>query len=367
MPTAIPDEFKLIRRHMPELDVLRGLAVLAVIMYHGFYWSNRQIYQRPWQTRFVDATVGGWLGVNLFFILSGFLITGILLDTKPKPNYYKDFYVKRALRILPALCATLVLLVVFFHAQFYAVMVSLFFLVNYALSLGVQGTYPPLWSLAVEEHFYLLWPAVVHRCKSFTIAGIALGLCVVEPVLRYFATSLHLGDPHINTHLVSDGLAFGALLAIFARSRFATRAKSTLLASAFLLAGSAMLIVGLPHGILHRGNRIGDALQFEPFTLMFAGIVLLLLTVQLSFFASAWTWPLRYLGYISYGLYLYHLIVFFLVIRVLDRFAIIAHTGDFWDVVKRFLLMFAASVLVADVSRRWLEQPFLNMKRHLAK
>jgi len=353
--------FSLLRRHMPELDVLRGVAVLMVVLYHGFYWMNRAVYSQPWQTFFVDSTIGGWLGVNLFFILSGFLITGILLDSKEKPHYYRTFYTKRALRILPALAAALMLALVFRQTSVAGAWLAIAFLVNYAPALGVFA-YVPLWSLAVEEHFYLLWPAVVHRFRTRTITVIAAALCIVEPILRGLSRSLHLGDPHVQTHLVLDYLASGALLAVFARSRFASRANSMTLAFILILAGTAILAIGAPHRILHRDNAWGDALQVEPFNLIFAGTLLLLLTLRLRVFAGPLFSPMRYLGYISYGLYLYHLIIFVTGTEILARWNILQGEGDFPIVVARFLLLFAVAIVVSAISRRWLEQPFLNLK-----
>jgi len=366
MPKTDSIEFCLVRRRMPELDVLRGVAILSVVVYHGFYWTNRGNYSHAWQTHFVDATVFGWLGVNLFFILSGFLITGILLDTKSKPAYYKNFYTKRALRILPALAATLVLLVAFRQTSFSGLCLSIFFIVNYASSLGVTNIYGPLWSLGVEEHFYLLWPTVVHRFKTSTVAWIAVALCVIEPMLRYYSSRFGLGDTHSNTHLIADYLAVGALLAIFARSQYATKKNSIRLGVGLLLVGLLMLLVGLHHGILHRNNSLGDALQVVPFNGIFAGTLVSILALQSRFFISVWMWPLRYLGDISYGLYLYHILAFSAVSWMINRYGILQGTGDFRLVVERFFLMFIFAVIVSHISRRWMEQYFLNMKRYLA-
>jgi peptidoglycan/LPS O-acetylase OafA/YrhL len=358
--------FRLLRRHMPELDVFRGLAILMVVMYHGFYWTERGPYRLAWETFLVKATVCGWLGVNLFFILSGFLITGILLDSRSKPTYYKAFYIKRALRILPALGATLVLALLLRQTGAWGAVLSVFFLVNYAVTLGVTHFYGPLWSLAVEEQFYLLWPTLVHRLKTTTIAAIAFGLCILEPLLRALSGPLHLGDPHQHTHLIADYLATGALLAVFARSRFATRANSILLSAALIVFGAAMLAIGVPYGILHRGNALGDALQVVPFNLIFAGALLLALALQWRFFYGRWMLPMRYLGYISYGLYLYHIMIFSLAVAAMRRLGVLQGTGDFSKVVGRFAVMSVAALAVSAVSRRWLEQPFLDMKSGLS-
>src|ERR1700680_815839 len=103
---------KLVRSAMPELDALRGLAILLVLFFHGFGFQFGTAQLPRLAHLFVVATMPGWVGVNLFFVLSGFLITGILLDSKNHPHYYRRFYVRRAVRILAAFYAFLLLLAV---------------------------------------------------------------------------------------------------------------------------------------------------------------------------------------------------------------------------------------------------------------
>lgn len=99
----------LLRSKMPELGTIRGIAVLLVLFFHGFGFRYG-LQGLSWLPRlFMMATLPGWAGVNLFFVLSGFLITGILLDTKLKTNYYQRFYARRALRILPLYYSVLAL------------------------------------------------------------------------------------------------------------------------------------------------------------------------------------------------------------------------------------------------------------------
>lgn len=100
----------LLRPRMPELDTIRGIAVLLVLFFHGFGFPYGLKGLSGFPKLFVAATLTGWVGVNLFFVLSGFLITGILLDTKSREDYYRRFYIRRALRILPLYYAVLGLL-----------------------------------------------------------------------------------------------------------------------------------------------------------------------------------------------------------------------------------------------------------------
>jgi peptidoglycan/LPS O-acetylase OafA/YrhL len=156
----------IIRPKMPELDSLRGVAILLVVFYHGFFWSNNLTGLTGAAKLFVNLTRFGWLGVNLFFVLSGFLITGVLVDSRSKEHYYRRFYTRRALRILPAFYATLLLLALIPGQNRAYLLLSFFFLSNLAPLFAAPMTYTMLWSLAVEEHFYLAWPFIVRNLSD---------------------------------------------------------------------------------------------------------------------------------------------------------------------------------------------------------
>src|SRR5262249_14959626 len=148
-------ELPLLRGHMPELDSVRGLAILMVLVYHGLYWAIR-LERFPYLERAVlTAAWTGRLGVNLFFVLSGFLITQLMAESKGKENYYTRFYWRRALRILPAYFATLALLGILGTSPAFLGL-SAVYLANLTPLFGVVIAYPVLWSLAVEEHFYFV-------------------------------------------------------------------------------------------------------------------------------------------------------------------------------------------------------------------
>src|SRR5205085_7512260 len=205
---------------MPELDTLRGVAILAVIFYHGF--SQYDTAGFSWPTRwFLESAQWGWLGVNLFFVLSGFLITGILLDGKQEQHYYRRFYVRRALRILPAYLLLLLLLMLTYrigisdrHISWSFIGLSFFYLSNLTTFFGVNMQYGPLWSLAVEEQFYLFWPPAVRKLSRRWLAGLALAVFLCTPLLRGAMFLLGHTAEGWYTWLVADGLASGALLAI---------------------------------------------------------------------------------------------------------------------------------------------------------
>jgi len=355
---------RLLRKHMPELDVVRGVAILMVVLYHGLYWSGYKAPVGTFTHLVLQLSAFGWLGVNLFFVLSGFLITGILLDSKQRPMYYRRFYQRRALRILPAYLAILAVPFFLGHIDLKLTAVCLLFLTNYASALGVAVPYGPLWSLAVEEQFYLVWPMIVRKTSVRSLTVIACALCVVEPALRGFTAFgvVDLGNVHEATYLIADNLALGVLAAIFARSRYATLRNGIKVGLAVMGAGTILLLAGIPFGILHRNNPIGNSLQAVPWNLMFAGILLLLLGLRSPFFSGPWMAPLRFLGYISYGLYLVHLLAFngyeWLVAKVPSPSLQIRLTGPF----LRMALEGALAILLAWLSRRFYEEPFLRVK-----
>jgi peptidoglycan/LPS O-acetylase OafA/YrhL len=349
---------------MPELDVLRGVAILVVVLYHGLYHAGAVSSNRIGQI-FINLTVFGWLGVNLFFVLSGFLITGILIDSKGKPDFYRNFYLRRALRILPAFFAIIVLLVILHRMSFRTATFSMFFLANYMDTFHLVDAYFPLWSLSVEEQFYSVWPAIAGNVSVRTLAILSAALCVIEPLLRWFVASGHpsLGDIHMSTYLIADNLALGALAAIFARSRFGTLRNGVRAGLATCAAALVILFAGLPFGILHRTNIFGAALQTLPWNLFFTGTLLLLLGLQSPLFSSIWTAPLRFLGYISYGLYLIHMLVNTLyrwsVLHIANASTRSALSGAY----TQLILSTALSVLLAWLSRRFYEEPFLRIGR----
>src|SRR5215469_7683128 len=130
----------LLKREMPGLDVLRGIAILSVYFFHGLKWYLPRGVEADSLVVAVGRAVSfGWLGVNLFFVLSGFLITGILLDTRTKVNYWRSFYVRRILRIAPLYLAVLVILKVTIGCSWAYILLCLFYLANFDTQFHISG------------------------------------------------------------------------------------------------------------------------------------------------------------------------------------------------------------------------------------
>jgi peptidoglycan/LPS O-acetylase OafA/YrhL len=364
-PTAI------VRPKMPELDCLRGIAVLMVLFYHGFFWSTGLQGLSGIEKIFVSATSCGWLGVNLFFVLSGFLITGILIDSRLEPHYFRKFYVRRALRILPAFYALLVLLAFNGYRGHYYLLASFFYLSNLTPLWGVAMSYPMLWSLAVEEHFYLLWPALLRKLSVEAIPKLVLGIVIVEPILR--GTSFLLGwtvGLSYYTWLVADGLAVGAALAFYFRQPRFSRQRVAQLSIGLVTLACLMASLGSRYGILTRQRLLGSGLQLTTFNLFFGGLLGMTLLLGTSKYRFLVNRPgLVLFGNISYGLYLIHWMVFawydnFVSSRWPGSSPI---TGRFGLMTLRFGIVSAVAVLMACLSRRYFEEPFLRLKDRFAE
>lgn len=356
-------ERPLLQKHMPELDILRGFAILVVVVYHGLYWSSAVSPTRL-GTFVIQASVFGWLGVNLFFVLSGFLITGILLDSKGRKDFYRRFYLRRVFRILPVYWLMIAIMLLVGHLTLSSAAVSFFFLVNYSGELSVAGNYGAFWSLSVEEQFYLLWPMLVANVSRRTFTAISIGICLVEPVLRWLVATGHIpfGGVRDSTWLIADNLALGALAALFARSRYGTLRNGIFVGGSIIAAGVLILVAGLPFGILHRTNVFGATLQAVPWNLMFTGVLLLMLGLRSPFWSSLYAAPMRFLGYISYGLYLCHLLVFEAYDRLVMHLSMQPLKLHLQGAFTRLLIAGLLAVFVSWLSRRFYEDRFLRIK-----
>ena len=231
------------------------------------------------------------------------------------------------------------------------------------------GDYGPLWSLAVEEQFYLAWPWLVRRLTLRALAYVCIAMLVVCPVLRFLSQAglLPLGDSHTMTWLIADNLAIGGLIAVFLRSRYATARNVRRLTVGLLGLGAVLLGIGGAFHLMRRTTAGGAAFQALPFNVFFAGLVMLALLRGDTPRALRWTKPLRFLGYISYGTYMFHLLMFNLYDRLVERIGFVPSTVlSLQAGLTRFGIVFVACAVVCFLSRRYFEEYFLNLKDRLA-
>jgi peptidoglycan/LPS O-acetylase OafA/YrhL len=290
--------------YIPALDGVRAAAVLMVMFYHARWFFGRM--------PFAPIIQCGWVGVDLFFTLSGFLITRILMDARWKRDYFRNFYLRRARRIWPLYF--LLLGGVFFYALAtgtagsvrwwaYVVLVQNLFVPGVGIAL-LRGT----WSLAIEEQFYIVWPLLVRFIGGRGLVTICVSLLAVEPILRYFYLPSHGSlEMYVMTFTHLDGIVSGCLLALclsFMREQ-APRLKWLLWLS-IVLGGAGTLLLITRAGAL----RQQSVMLFSCLSLASGGVVGLCAISAFPFSRVLLLRPVRYVGRISYGLYLLHLPVF---------------------------------------------------------
>jgi peptidoglycan/LPS O-acetylase OafA/YrhL len=375
------------RAFYPALDGLRAIAFLMVFFQH--------YYSLPW----------GWTGVNVFFVLSGFLITGILFDSRNDPHRARNFYIRRTLRIFPlyyGLFLILVLLYPFFRWQW-----SLFWLAwplylgnflrflspdaavtNSSLQIAGNGwlvmhssnaqlNLGHLWSLCVEEQFYLFWPWIVFSLRSrralMWVCGSAVVIVpIVRVVAQHTAPAWMLNNELLYrvTPFQLDSLLLGGLAALLWRGPHREQLIAAARYIAVLTGIAAVLYLAftihpnaLPswnNGYVYPSWRLTWGMSFV--NVLTASIILTCLHTNNSLAAVLSIKPLRWLGRISYGAYVYHDII------QVPMYDFVNQLGNRWAFVPMYQrkltigLALASTLLIAWLSFRFFESPFLDLK-----
>lgn len=339
------------QKTIPQLQAVRGIAILLVI---GIHASDKY----P-SLHLHGLFSNGWMGVDLFFALSGFLITGILLDTKGSGNYFKNFYARRCLRIWPLYYGALFFMFVVvpllrpseaatvFEARSspwwaYPLFMQNFLVPVPTMATGLLGV---TWSLAIEEQFYLVWPVVVRYCSRAQIRRVAIAVICLSPALRFYLSAHHV-NIYSNVFCRLDGLMAGALLALIVRSegfrpsRFAKAAWIGLC----VLAPLAFIAEAL-----HARWIVFSLTALASSSFLY----LALFCSHQGFVAVMKTRFLAYTGSISYGLYLLHKIPFDMAQTFrLDRHPLLA-----------LPVVLLTCYAIAAFSWNVLEKPLLRLKR----
>lgn len=440
-PGAVPHPL-CFHGHIRGLDALRGAAILGVVLCHAFATSTDWTRWHGLAAAFIAFTYVGHLGVHLFFLLSGFLITGILLDSTQAPHRARSFYSRRARRILPAYLLLLATLLALHQVSWHFALAGALFVVNMGRLVGAQlSQYSILWSLAVEEQFYLLWPLLLWRANPRTVARVLLACLVLTPLLRlglaalgqdaYYKTwanldylmdgaliawalrqgLLHSGNIRLVTRWLYAGAAAGLLLGL---SIWRLGGNATWVLALFVSLGRtqdmlffmALLLTALSAHHRAQTGTSSEALQAcarpgehpdsqdwpaapaappvfspdhghpaptdqteapaaDPVPSSTAILPQTASAPQSSRTSRSQGWnaqTLGFLGYLSYGLYLVHLLVFRLYDQHVAGTPLARWQQSFSFLALRALLCFIASTLLAWLSRTTLEAWFLRRK-----
>ena len=340
-------------KRIPELDGMRGLAAILIVLFHAF----------PYGLLF-----WGWSGVDLFFILSGFLITTIILTQSDSSGFLRSFYLRRVFRIWPVYYLTLggVLFVNCFSSTGYTtsgLLNHLFFLQNcqryfdWPIPAFIHP-FSPSWSVAVEEQYYLVWPLLLlllgGRCVPFLAAGFL--------ALSVFGRTTMLPNMPYLLLTRGDGLALGCFLAWMIKSR-PFPMKDGAIRWVLNISGAVGSVYAVVYLIRFWRNPIPqwEATCFTGFSLLFFGLVgLCILNTGSPLLAPLRNPVLRWFGTISYAMYLFHLPLMTYAGAILDRIGI--HSLVFQSIITWLLI-----VGLPAASWYLLESPILRWKEKFVR
>ncbi len=368
--------------HMPALDGMRGLAIIMVLFVHFIGDSTPGTALERGMVKL--ANYGVW-GVDLFFVLSGFLITGILYDARERPRYYRNFYVRRVLRIFPLYYGVLALLFVVLPALPVAYPASLVdaeqhqrwlwpYATNVYVSLHHGWTLPYVshfWSLAVEEHFYLFWPLVVATFSRNKLLWICASVAAFALVLRCVMLASGASDVAVTalTPCRLDALCVGGFLAIASRAVGIQALARVARPWAWVMPGLVLatsawnaLTGGVAREVVVPLRGTFVALSFG---------ALLVVTVaggRAGVLGRVFRAPvMRFFGKYSYGLYVFHGIVAFALVERGTERVLGAWLGSHLAAVLLQATVGAAfSLLVSVASYELFEKHFLRLKDYFA-
>lgn len=358
--------FKFSTPRVAELDGLRGFALLLIIVFH---YGNNQIILTENPSSFVVqfSKLSSFTGtsLDLFFVLSGYLIGNILLKNKKSKNYFRTFYIRRFLRIIPPVFLLLLTYELikkleiddpegFLFANEIPLWTYFAFVQNYAMALSDSygaRILTPTWSLGVEEQFYAILPAIVFFIRKRSLPYIFIMLIVLAPVFRFFTSSMYM--EYLPFQMRMDSLFLGVLVAyLLKEKKLKEKIKNNAILLYFCLFACLCLVI-----VLSYTNKVG-VLYHTLFNFVYALLLLSSLTYQTGVLGKVLRSKLlRFFGLVSYGVYLFHqLISGVLHSLILDSQPRLATISELWVTV----LSFGTTVVFSYFLHLFIERPFIR-------
>lgn len=367
MTTSAPS-----KAHLPALDGVRGIAILVVLVHNLSIIESRDTKLEKLWNGVVEM---GWVGVQLFFALSGFLITGILLDDRARPHRLKTFYVRRTVRIFPLYYAFLVVyflilppFVPALRRSFGEVVWYWMYLSNWStLAWGVLPGLGHVWSLAVEEQFYLVWPWIAGRVSDRVFAWVCIATAVLSLASRVVLHRFGFDDHWLYSSTIAriDALAIGALVALAVRSdTWRPKLARALRPAGVAVAIALAVLAVVTHGI----NRNNPLMQIYGYSILAIGCALFVAYAARPDPPRWLAHPvLRFFGKYSYGIYVIHLPVKVALVAWQKPFIEAAQAARPVVVDLAFeAVVGAVSIGLALLSWVALERPLLRLKDRFA-
>lgn len=367
--------------HIPALDGVRGLAVLMVMVCHFTSTGLPDTFAGKFVHR---ITMAGWSGVDLFFVLSGFLITGILYDAKEEPHYFRGFYARRILRIFPLYYGFLILFfwVLPLVRPFTPAMQHMAarqgwlwgYGSNFIMAWEAHWLYVVdwmdlghFWTLAIEEQFYLMWPLLVFLLSRKALIRLCLA-CMAVALIARTGLVLHGARPitiGMLTFCRFDALAVGGLAALLLRGQPSGLFVPARLVTA--LSGVGILVLGIWRREWNATDPFVQAFGYSMLGVFCAGILLLVMRPEEdNALARGLSGPLlRWFGTYSYAMYVFHVALMPLYHRIYPLATLSAALRSTYLAVAAYVVLsIASTTLAAYLSWHLYEKHFLKLKRH---